>query len=406
MTTITVTPLYQEAFEKASQIAKLRHDWQCTVIPRNPLVPQQASVLPAATLSIDRCNFSDMAALWRATIQAEGLRDVVIDDIRTLRMNPQDGTIGTPQSMGQAYTTHGFGQIWEMLGQKAASYVLSVSNHARAVLFNDAVQAAPKKVSAIMRLTTDAAVLGGTRRVNQGKLWCIRGCVTKRHSLEFFDDMHIQQALYDYLRKHGLDSMATARVSRGTNRTWGNVEFSGVHVKGVYRGISFKNSEVGCVSWGFTGSITIRALNDAVIESPYKRPTEITIDAAASGSSNRHTLPQGINRHAEATGRMNESMRKATESAEKLLALWEKAFALQVIPGAPEAFKADEVYIDAIEEHMGFQDAEERARFTEGLKDDKAAVNFSRGTVAHVVGVFAIMGERQRAYEVLRQLAK
>lgn len=399
------------AFETASRLAEIRANEGFTIQPRNPLAPENASVMPSVSFSIPRTGFDLAATAWRTAIASEGLQDHEVSDVRTLRMNPQDGSIGTPRSAGQAYTRHAFAQLWALVGQKHAPYVLSMSTHARAIVFNDVMSTA-RRAAVVLRLTRHESVISGSRRANNRQIWVVRGVVSKRHSLEYFDDSRLEQALGDYLQKERMEH-ATMRLTRGTNETHGNIEFTGQHNRGLYRGLSYRNSEVGCVSISFYGSITIRALNDSVIEKDVDEDEverqSLVIDSGGGSSGRmRHTLPAGseLERSALAKDRMTARMRAATVAAGELMSLWESAFAKNVLPMADTAYQVDDIYLDAIEERIGFADAEEREKFGTQLKDTSYAVNFVRGSVAHIVGVFAMLGLSKRAYEVLRELAK
>ncbi len=410
MTTDTeVKPAHTVAFETAERVAAYRRNYRMTILPRAGAKPQHSAVVPESSAYLERAPFEQTMRDWLAAIANERNSDVVIDDVRKLMMDCTDGALTTANGRGQAYTRHAYQQLYSLCGGKAATARLDDSNHARAIAFNDLMRNADRE-SVVLRVSRAVDSLLSMRRLDGTAPSFVRGVVSKRHSLEYFDDVYLCAALKGWLLGTGATSNATARVRRGVSETWGCIEFGG-QTSGLpyWQGISWSNSEVGGSSLYFAGSLTVRALNDAVIEGR----SSVLIDSVKGETRLRHVLPGGTSeyRAGVAKGRMQSAMREATKASLELAELWSKADSEMFLVSGfdpdpfkvdPARFEIDDVYIDAVEERVGFHTAAERQSFATVLKSGKALTNFKRGSVAHVVAAFALLGLRTRAGEILR----
>ena len=370
------TPAFVTAYARATKVAE-------TQAARGEGFSKDA-VAHEVTTYVPRGDWAAVRDAWRAIIAAEAHKDIVIagGEIRNLAMSPADGAVCLAKdddfSKGNPYTRRAFGQICSFLGIKYASNQLDSSTAARAVDFNDFALKAIRK-AVILRCTKDSRMLNGLVRTNGSAPYVIRGAVSAQHPLAHYDDINVIKVIDSIV----LTDDATARVTRTTSETWGNVELPSP--SGVHQGFAWENSEVNASKLNFRGSITIQGLNDATIENG----RAVTIDAESEGSGITHRLP-AANRAHIAQQRIADAVRAARETSIELAAAWAKALGTPLIEGS--AGMADAVLIDAVEETIGFSDAAERERFSTVLVNDKALTNLPRGTYAHVAGVFALMG--------------
>lgn len=229
--------------------------------------------------------FETVAATWLAQISAEQLQDIVIPYLQALTLDWRDGAICRGQG-GSCYTPHGFSQLVNLMRAKAAPGNLAnnvrwLSPLARHHAWNDIVARSdrPRAEEGVLRMF----------KTRDGKL-AVRAVVSGRHSLEHFDDKAIVEVL------KGLPSKpVTMAVTRGWDETYGTcmLEHGTNPSSGVKLAFSFRNSETGCASLGFSGSLVIEAL-DAVVQSPNGAKFERLVQIATNrgGSRRRHTLPR------------------------------------------------------------------------------------------------------------------
>lgn len=357
---------------------------------------------------------------WLAQISAETLRDIEIPSLHALTIDWRDGAICRGQG-GSCYTPHGFTQLVNLMRAKEAPGNLAnnvrwLSPIARHHAWADVVARSnrPREEEGILRMFKTA----------NGRV-AIRAVVSGRHSLEHFDD----SALVAVLRALPM-APAEMTVTRGWDETYGTCMLNHGANESVRAAFSFRNSETGCASLSFAGSIVIRAL-DAVVEAPTGEKFEKMVQIASArntGTRRRHTLPRyngaSGNRLSEAarariaTQRIENDVATALEASQVLAERWIAALS-DVNPGfvqfasvsAVDDFSLRVLRDMLIEQgHSGVAEEPELLKqIVQVVVDNARLRELPAGSAAHIAGAIAAVAATgsfswERARE-LQQLA-
>lgn len=367
-----------------------------------------------------RAPFAEVLATWAAMIAGERLADVTIPSLFNLAVDYRDGAL-TRGGGGMAYTPHAWSQLVSLFKVNKSAIpdgIASVdrwhSPLTRHHCFEDIKRAS-------RRPQAEECVLRAFVTTREGRSYpTVRAVVSGRHGLKDTDDSNVIRVLQQ------LEELPVeGRVSRGWDQTYGSFVLDSGD-SDVRLGFAFSNSETGCGSIAFNGSITIRALDVEVMLPEGQRFEHlVTIASAANGTRRRHTLPRydsrsgrrlsDSQRTAIAANRIGEDVDKALNGARVLAQRWGLARA-DVLPIAVKvatvagddagAAVLQDVLCEAGYEHVF------TALNKEGLKelakviaDNSRLMSLPHGSAAHMAAALALMAvSKERTWEETREL--
>lgn len=369
-----------------------------------------------------RKSWANARAEWQGAITAEQLLDIVLDHPHELVMDPRDGAF-TRGAGGLGYTPHGLSQFIGLMRagiRNEAQVELAHETDTRSLMWRDVVKYSkrPKDEECIARTFVDPRFPG---------IRAVRAGVSGRHSLEAFDDANVIAVLDAMDERSRDDNNAPARRFNDAFvvRTWDktHAHMSMAAVDGASLGFSIVNSETGCSSLAFRGSVRITAL-DAQLLMPTAITREVAIEIAskAGGSRRRHTLPrvQGDGselskeqRNAIAAERIETDIETALAAAAILADRFLLAkldinpMALQLAEAARTDESAIEVLKDLLlQQGMGIaSDPGVTAELARIMVDDTRLQTLPKGSAAFMAGAFAVLAKTgKRSWEAAEEL--
>lgn len=372
----------------------------------------------APTYTTRRDSFAEVIRAWEAQIASEQLRDVEIASLHDLSVDPRDGAL-VRGGGGLCYTPHAWRQLVQLFRIGAATPVPSeviAADMWHAPLTRHFAFADVKRASLRSR-DKGATLRTFTATVNGRSYRTLRAVVSERHSLQHTDDLAVARVL------EALDEQPVeGRVTRAWNKTYGSFVLA-ANDPDVQLGFAFANSETGCSSLQFSGSITLRALDVEIV-----RPDAVAYAAdvaiASEGATTRrnHTLPsKGLTedqRAGVAARRIASDIQKALAGSRALLASWERAKTMiepQLVPLAKMTEVDDlavEVLSDALQELGAVPEAAQRSKdalrtFARSLAtvmaDDARLRKLPHGSRAHLAATLAVLASKAKTWDTARE---
>lgn len=379
------------------------------------------------TYATRRLPFVEVIRLWLACIIGERLTDVTIPNPFALGVDYRDGAL-TRGAGGLAYTPHAWSQLVSLFKVNRSPIpdgIASVdrwhSPIARHFGFEDI-----KRTSRRPR-EGEEIVLRTFRTSADGRYYtALRAVVTGRHGLTDTDDSNVIRVL------EGLEEQPIeGRVSRGWDKTYGSFVLDSGD-SDVRLGFGFANSETGCGSIEFNGSILIRALDTEItLPSGERGEQMITIAAGNAGTRRRHTLPRYDSRSGKrltdgqrtaiAQDRIGTDVAKALDGARVLAQRWGLARADVLVDAVRFAsiasaddsavtllwdFFSDHGYSKLLESRGDEASAKAFLReLAKVIADDARLRSLPHGSAAHMAAAFALLATaKERTWEETREL--
>lgn len=375
-----------------------------------------------STYTTRRVSFDEAVQVWERQIAEEQLQDHQIPSLHDLGVDPRDGAI-TRGAGGLCYTPHAWRQLIQLfrVGQSGIpSEVIAAdvwhTPFTRHFAFGDVKRAS-------QRPRDEEAVLRTFRVTQDGRQYrALRAVVSGRHSLTHTDDLAVIRVL------GSLDEQPTeGRVVRAWDKTVGSFLLDAGD-EDVRFGFAFANSETGCGSLQFNGSIVLRAL-DVEIVRPDGRTLEsaVTIASESATTRRRHTLPRKVGkaelteaqRGDVAASRIAMDIKTALTGARALRDAWQRAknmIEAQLVPLAKMTEVDDaavEVLEDALLELGAVPEEAQRNRaalrsFARGvatvMANDARLRALPHGSRAHLAATLAVLAGQQRTWDAARSV--
>lgn len=378
---------------------------------RTPFASDAALPHEAATPFIaHRLPFAEASHAWLAQIASERLSDVPIASLHALSVDHRDGAL-VRGAGGACYTPHAWSQLVGLMRAEDAPAGIANAFRWLAPLARHHAWA-----DVVRRSKRPRAEEGIARMMVVGERSTFRAVVSGRHSLHHFDDRAVAGVLAAL-------SPAYMSVSRNWNETRGVCALAPTYPD-VRLGFSFRNSETGCASLSFAGSIVIRAL-DVVVEQPsgarFERLVQIASDRGAA--RRRHTLPRYSGssgsrlseaaRQRVANARIEADVDTALTASSVLAERWGAACA-DVFDAAVQVARitavddfALTVLRDLLLDTKGIEQAGEPA-FVKALAtviaDDARLRSLPHGSAAHMAGALAVLASQAETWAAAQEL--
>ncbi len=368
--------------------------------------------------------WESVRAAWRAQIASEELCDVEINHYRTatqdcafgFRLRTSDGGFRRNESArAVAYTEHAWAQLIALLMQEIPGKPRSPAEAyrwldptTRSEVFDSLVRRSVRQEGAnhpiLLRSYTDP----------RAKVRALRAVVSGRHSGVHFDDAALIEAL-----SRIVPADAGAYVDRTPNFTRGYAVLDSMGAQlpviepdqapslEAHAAISWSNSETGCGSLGFAGSVYIHAL--AALVKPNVQ-TEVVITQQSERTRRAHTLPRKDKTDAErreiAQQRMADDLVKTAEMARELVAAWrgaQKIFADDAASAiALDPAAAAQVVLDVIAEHTDQRLLNTHIEQLHSvLETSKTLPRLPFLSAAHIAGAWAVLAHTTEDWKLV-----
>lgn len=376
--------------------------------------------------SSTQLHFSALLQEWEGQIADERLVDYPLSSLYEIAVDPRDGAAVFDEHPypSMAYTPHAWYQLVQLFRGRGASIPAEVvrADHWHSPLTRHFAFADVKRASS--RPLLEEAVLrtfGARIGVGADPARVLRAVVSGRHSLEHTDDL----AVAGVLRRISAtaERIVSGRVARSWDSTFGSFVLDAGDPD-VRFGFAFSNSETGCGSLAFHGSVSLRVL-DAEIVHPTRVSTTVTVAEDRGGTRRRHTLPRkGLSefeRAKIAAARIESDVVQAMSAARSLAEDWARARTIvdeQLVPIARMTEVSDEavevlgdalldlgVVPDSRKSERGSLKAFAR-RVAEVIASEQRLRSVPHGSRAHLAAALAVLAERQERWEDARQLQK